>query len=77
MARATRSTPETEKRVPPPDDELETEHPLAAPSEDTAEEEPGLEDELLTSYPDRREWEADVSERAREEIHEGNRPKRH
>jgi hypothetical protein len=31
---------------------------------------------LVTEYPDRTDWEADVSRRAREEIHEGKGPKR-
>jgi hypothetical protein len=67
---------QAEHSVPPPADELESERPLAAPAEDTADVELAPEEELLTSYPDRSEWEADVSERALEEIHEGKRPKR-
>jgi hypothetical protein len=65
-----RAEAQTPGVVPPPAVELEPEPPLRAPSSSAGPS------GLLTSYPNRSEWEADVSERAREEIHEGNRPPR-
>ena len=62
---------ERKHAVPPPPDELEVEPPETEPALNTVELELGPEDELLTHYPDRSEWEADVSERAREEIRRG------
>jgi hypothetical protein len=65
-----RADAQTQGVVPPPPSELEPEPPLRAPSSSAGPS------GLVTSYPNRSEWEADVSERARQEIHEGNRPPR-
>jgi len=65
-----RAEAQTPGVVPPPAVELEPELPLRAPSSSAGPS------GLLTTYPNRSQWEADVSERARQEIHEGNRPPR-
>jgi hypothetical protein len=64
----TRAAPE--HVVPPPREETLPDPPRTAP------ESYATESGLITDYPDRSEWEADVSRRAREEIHAGKRPKR-
>lgn len=56
--------------VPPPRSELMPDPPMRAPESYTTNS------GLVTDYPDRSEWEADVSRRAEEEIHQGKRPKR-
>jgi hypothetical protein len=67
---------EDEHAVPPPADELVDERPDTEPDSKSVFLDLGPEAELLTHYPDRTDWEASVSERARQDIHEGNRPKR-
>jgi hypothetical protein len=62
--------PAAEHNVPPPRDETEPELPRTAPPSYATDS------GLVTDYPDRTDWEADVSRRAREEIHEGKGPKR-
>lgn len=65
-----KSTRQPEHNVPPPDDELEPETPLTEPASNTTDS------DLITEYPDRSEWEADVSRRALEEIHKRKHPGR-
>jgi hypothetical protein len=56
--------------VPPPRSERVPEPPMRAPASYTTNS------GLITDYPDRSQWEADVSRRAEDEIHRGKRPKR-
>lgn len=56
--------------VPPPRSELMPDPPRRSPASYTTDS------GLITDYPDRTEWEADVSRRAEDEIHHGKRPKR-
>jgi hypothetical protein len=65
-----RADAQTQGVVPAPPSELEPDPPLRAPSSSANPS------GLVTSYPNRSEWESDVSERARQEIREGNRPPR-
>ena len=59
-----------EHAVPPPGSESAPEPTPVPPGE--ARTHAGL----ITSYPNRSDWEADVSERAREEVQEGKGPRR-
>lgn len=59
-----------ERAVPPPLEELEPEPRAVPPGSITGSS------GSVTQYPNRSDWESEISTRARRQIHEGKRPRR-